>query len=70
MNTVMRHFINIITETQRDYGLKVSKEKAKYTDQSPYIDQCMACRHFIKPHSCEIVDGTIDPDGWCKYFHE
>ena len=68
--TIIRRFINIIAETHKDYGIKVNKRAAKYTDASPYVDHCGVCRHFIKPNSCEIVDSTIDPDGWCKYFKE
>jgi hypothetical protein len=25
-----------------------------------------SCKHFEAPHSCEIVVGRIEPDGWCS----
>jgi len=23
---------------------------------------------FEKPRSCKVVEGDIDPKGWCKFF--
>ena len=28
-------------------------------------EKCSGCRFFKAPHSCTIVHGTINPNGWC-----
>jgi hypothetical protein len=30
--------------------------------------QCSKCAQFVAPNACQIVDGTIVPDGWCIAF--
>jgi hypothetical protein len=47
---------------------KVSKKTVQYQDH-PHGDQhCSKCRFFIKPHSCQLVEGNIKTDGWCTLF--
>ncbi len=29
---------------------------------------CGICEHFLRPHSCEIVAGLIEPKMWCRKF--
>ena len=31
---------------------------------------CSICEHFRAPHSCEIVESPIRPDGWCNQFRK
>ena len=68
--TIMRNFMNVINETQISYGNKVSKQSANYIDYAMGGEKCKNCRHFIAPSRCEIVEGSINPNGWCKYFEE
>jgi len=36
---------------------------------SPKGDQtCGNCLLFQAPDSCQVVDGTISPTGWCKFW--
>ena len=53
-----------------DLGLDnlVDKETAKYTDSSTTQQHCADCSMFIPPKSCDTVEGTINPEGWCKFF--
>ena len=41
---------------------------AGYQDQPSGQHRCGICAHFLSPNSCQIVDGEISPDGWCKLF--
>jgi hypothetical protein len=66
----MRNFINILNETHISYGHKIDKSSANYTDHGVGGEVCHNCRHFRAPHRCEIVDGYIEPGGWCRYFEE
>lgn len=47
---------------------KVPKATVKYQDHPHGDQQCSKCRFFIKPHSCQLVEGKIYPDGWCTLF--
>jgi hypothetical protein len=44
---------------------KVSKEAMKYQDKPNGDKQCSNCQHFQPPASCEIVEGTVSPQGYC-----
>ena len=66
----MRNFINIINETHISYGHKISKDAANYTDHSWSGEMCNNCEHYLRPNRCELVDGFIEPGGWCRYFDE
>lgn len=66
----MRNFINIVNETHLSYGYKIPKNSANYTDYGMGGEVCKNCKHFISPNQCEIVEGYIEPGGWCRYFEE
>jgi hypothetical protein len=50
---------------------------AKFPQSSPAVTyqdspkdgrQCDGCSLFQAPNSCQVVDGTISPTGWCKLW--
>ena len=46
---------------------KMAQADAGY-QQMPKGDQsCSNCNLFVAPASCTLVDGTINPQGWCRY---
>jgi hypothetical protein len=47
---------------------KVSKAEAEYQDQPKNGLACAACTLFRPPRSCQVVQGDISPNGWCKFF--
>jgi High potential iron-sulfur protein len=47
---------------------KVSKEQAKYQDSPKDGHKCSECAYFEKPSACKIVEGDINPDGWCQLW--
>ena len=46
---------------------KKSKQEAQYQDAPKDGQQCSKCKHF-KNGKCDIVEGDISPNGWCKFF--
>lgn len=50
-------------------NIKISKLAANYKEHAVGRERCGNCTHFISPEYCEIVEGLINPGGWCKY-HE
>jgi len=47
---------------------KVSQKTAKYQDHPNNGNHCAICNYFRPPSSCQLVDGTISPNGWCSFF--
>ena len=47
---------------------KVAQQAAGYQDKPQDGHQCSGCAHYKGGTTCEIVDGTISPSGWCKLF--
>lgn len=46
---------------------KRDKESVDYSHGKPHA-HCGLCRHFIKPNSCHLVQGKIEPQMWCELF--
>ncbi|MGD0864232.1 MAG: high-potential iron-sulfur protein [Rhizomicrobium sp.] len=53
------------TSAQAD---KMSQTAAAYQAKPKDGAQCDGCGLFQAPSSCQLVDGTISPTGWCKFF--
>ncbi len=47
---------------------KMSQTDAEYQDRPKNGLDCAACSLFRPPLSCEVVEGEISPNGWCKFF--
>lgn len=64
----IRKFKDIIVELHLEEGGTISKLEANYTDHTIGDDKCKYCEHFEAPDRCHIVDGLINPNGWCTHF--
>jgi N-acetylglucosamine-6-phosphate deacetylase len=53
------------TSAQAD---KMSQAAAAYQAKPKDGAQCDGCSLFQGPSSCQLVDGTISPSGWCKFW--
>jgi len=72
-----RKIINIVNEASGSSGsgrmspisenIKISKLAAGYKDRAIGRERCGNCAHFINPEYCEVVEGLINPGGWCNY---
>jgi hypothetical protein len=47
---------------------KLSQGEAEYQYRPKSGLICAACTLFRPPRSCEVVEGDISPNGWCKFF--
>jgi hypothetical protein len=47
---------------------KISRAQAAYQDKPQGGLSCQSCTFFRKPHACQVVEGEISPDGWCRLF--
>lgn len=44
---------------------KMSQTTAHYIAKSTNGKLCSGCKFFQSPHSCKVVEGNIDPNGYC-----
>lgn len=47
---------------------KVSQAAADYQLTAKGGQSCANCALFQAPSSCSVVDGTISPSAWCKFY--
>jgi hypothetical protein len=46
---------------------KMSQKDAGYQEAPKGDQSCSNCSLFSPPASCSLIDGTINPQGWCRY---
>lgn len=47
---------------------KATQQDAEYQPTPKNGLACDVCAQFRPPRACEIVEGDINPKGWCKFF--
>lgn len=59
----------VLLASIRQAAAKMAQSVAGYQEQSTKDgQQCSACSLFQPPNACQLIDGTINPSGWCRYF--
>jgi hypothetical protein len=49
---------------------KMSQKIAQYVPATKNGKKCAACKFFETPHSCKVVEGNINPNGWCMLWQK
>jgi len=47
---------------------KMAQKLVQYQKTPKNNQKCSICLHFVPPDSCKMVEGKIDPNGWCALF--
>ncbi|MGB8365096.1 MAG: twin-arginine translocation signal domain-containing protein [Rhizomicrobium sp.] len=47
---------------------KMAQKAAGYQDKPNGDKSCSSCAFFKPPSSCSLVDGTISPNGYCRFY--
>lgn len=47
---------------------KMTQKAAGYQDTPKGDQTCANCSLFKAPAGCILVDGTISPSGWCRFY--
>ena len=47
---------------------KMTQQAAAYQPSPKNGQKCLDCSFFVQPQACKLVDGTISPVGWCKFY--
>jgi hypothetical protein len=58
----------ILVGTTLPAEAKMTQQAAAYQGTPKGDQSCASCALFKAPSSCTLVDGTIDPNGWCKFY--
>jgi hypothetical protein len=54
--------------TRAEAQTKISQANAKYQEHPNGTQECDGCIQFQAPNACKIVEGPINPKGWCQFF--
>jgi hypothetical protein len=49
---------------------KISQKVVNYQASPKGAAMCSNCKLFTAPSSCQTVDGTISPNGWCSIYQK
>ena len=49
-------------------AIKISQKAVAYQDHPEGDKRCDKCAQFQAPNGCKMVDGTINPQGYCRIF--
>jgi hypothetical protein len=47
---------------------KIAPKLVKYQEKPKGPQECDNCLHFVAPASCKMVEGKINPKGWCQLY--
>ena len=47
---------------------KMTQKAAAYQDGPKNGQKCLDCSFYVQPQACKLVEGTISPVGWCKFY--
>ena len=63
--------LGLVTWSTTPLHAKVSKDTFKYQDMPNEGKRCSDCVYFLSDtKECKMVEGIIDPDGWCRIYQE
>jgi hypothetical protein len=61
--------LGLVTFSTTTMYAKGAKDKFNYQDIPKDDKKCIDCMHFIsETNECRIIEGTINPNGWCTLY--
>ena len=57
-----------LKSTTRADAAKMAQAVAGYQASPKGSQQCDNCTLFEPPNACRLIDGTISPTGWCRFY--
>ena len=58
----------MVVAAVRPAEAKMAQTAAGYQAKPKDGASCANCTLFKPPSSCTLVDGTVSPDGWCRFY--
>ena len=47
---------------------KMAQKLVQYQQKPKGPQECDNCLHFVPPDGCKMVEGKINPKGWCALY--
>jgi High potential iron-sulfur protein len=47
---------------------KIAQKMVQYQEKPKGPQECDNCLQFVAPGSCKLVEGKINPKGWCQLY--
>jgi hypothetical protein len=47
---------------------KAKQKLVQYQEKPKGTQECDNCLHFVAPDGCKLVEGKINPKGWCSLY--
>jgi len=47
---------------------KAAQKIVQYQEKPKGNQECDTCLHYVAPDSCKLVEGKINPKGWCALY--
>lgn len=47
---------------------KIAPKLVQYQEKPKGPQECDNCLQFVAPAGCKLVDGKINPKGWCQLY--
>lgn len=64
-------FLGLVSFSTTKLYAKGSKKQFKYQETPKNGEACKDCMHFLpKTNECNIIEGSISPEGWCTLYHK
>ena len=58
----------MVAAAESDAQQKMAPKLVQYQQTPKNNQKCSICLHFVAPDSCKLVEGKINPEGWCALF--
>jgi hypothetical protein len=68
---VLRAGVGMLTAllpVRADAQPKIAQKLVQYQEKPKGPQECDNCLHFVAPSSCKMVEGKINPKGWCQLY--
>jgi hypothetical protein len=60
--------LGALSESRADNSSQLRKQDVRYQDQPKGNQRCDGCKNFVGPSACRVVQGSVNPNGWCLLF--
>jgi hypothetical protein len=62
--------VPVLAITTRRAAAKMSKRDSGYQDSPKGNQHCATCAQFQRRNTCQIVEGVVSPNGWCRIWQQ
>ncbi|ALK08576.1 high-potential iron-sulfur protein [Blastochloris viridis] len=57
-----------VTSAEAQVAKKASQKASGYQAMPKGGQTCQNCRMFVAPNACQVVEGPVAGEGWCRLY--